>query len=410
MALAPSFPVLRPDLSADIFDSHSWNKKKIRKYSFTNMTTIDFPRKGDFKLKGQKKSQATRGANDNQGRFGAADILGLMDTLNIWADSKTYSSLLQECAHMNALTEGIKVHAHMTKTGFQPDLFVKNNLVSMYVKCGDMASARQVFDKMRDRDKVSWTAMIAGYAENGMAEEALKLFYRMRRARMKANQFTFVGILTACASLEALEPGKQAHAWIVKKGFMANMYLGSTLVDLYANCEELVAARHVFDEMYERDVVSWTAMIAGYSQQRYRKQVLALFNQMRRVGVNPNGFTFPTVLRTYAGLGNINQGKGVHAYAIKIGVETNVFVGSALVDMYSKCGSLADARQVFNEMPERDTVSWNVMIAGYLQYGCCEQAQLLVRQMQLAGMELDEFIVVGIRKACGSEQLNNMGT
>jgi pentatricopeptide repeat protein len=285
--------------------------------------------------------------------------------------------------------------------GFQPSLFLANNLVTMYVKCGKLIDARLVFDKMPKRDEVSWSAMISGYAENGFAEEALAFFFRMRAVGMKPNHFIFVGVLQACTCLGDLKLGRQVHAWIVKKGFGENVYLRSALVHHYANCASINDARKVFDEMPDRDVVLWTAMIAGYAGQGHARESLDLFNQMRLVGVEPSDFTFPRVLRACTCMGGIKHGEGVHAYASKIGVKSDAFVGSALVDMYGKCGSLVDARRVFNEIPERDAVMWNGMISGCLQWGCDKQALMLLNQMKSAGLKPDEFLIISVWNSCG---------
>jgi len=338
----------------------------------------------------------------------AIEVSPLMDILNIWTDRKTYAHLLHRCAYMKDIKEGTRMHAHIAKMGFHTNLLLANNLITMYVKCGNLMDARLVFDKMPKRNKVSWSAIISGYAENGFADEALALFYRMRVAGMKPNHFTFVSILQACTFLGALDLGMQVHAWAVKKELAGNVYLGGALLHLYANCGNIEDARKVFDRMYERNVVSWTAIIAGYAGQGCANESLDLFNQMRLVGVKPNYFTFPSVLRACTCLGGIKQGEEVHAYAIKIGVESDAFVGSALVDMYVKCGGLADACRVFNEIPEKDGVLWIAMISGSLQWGCCKQALMLLNQMQLAGLEPNDSLITDVRNSCGSKQFSQM--
>lgn len=337
----------------------------------------------------------------------AIEVSPLMDILSIRTHrKKNYARLLHRCALMNDIREGTIVHVHITKMGFHTDPFLANNLITMYVKCGNLMDARLVFDKMPTRNKVSWSAIISGYAENGFADEALVLFYRMRVAGMKPNHYTFVSILQACASLGALNLGRQVHAWAVKKEFAGNVYLGGALLHLYANCRSLEEAIKVFDRMSERNVVSWTAIIAGYAAQGYAHESLDLFHQMRLAGVKPNYFTFPSVLRACTCLRGIKQGEEVHAYAIKLGVESDTFVGSALVDMYVKCGSLTDAHRVFNKITERDWVLWNAMISGSLQWGWCKQALMLLNQMQLAGLEPNDSLVTDVRNLCGSKQFS----
>lgn len=367
-----------------------------------SITTSPTPRK-------QKSKKQSLGNKKSQPQLEEAmGVSPPIDNLNFWTDRKTYAHLLHRCAYMNAIREGTGVHAHITKMGFQTDRFLANSLITMYVKCGNLMDARLVFDKMPKRDRVSWSAIISGHAENGFADEALALFYRMRIAGMKPNHFTFVSVLQACALLGALNLGRQVHAWAVKKLLAGNVYLGGALLHVYANCGNIEDARQVFDKMFERNVISWTAMIAGYAGQGCAMESLDLFNQMRLVGVKPNYFTFPSVLRACTCLGGIKQGEEVHAFVIKIGVESDAFVGSALVDMYVKCGSLADAHRVFNEIPERDGVLWNAMISGSLQWGCSKQALTLLNQMQLAGLEPNDSLIFGVLNSCGSNQFSQM--
>ncbi|XP_057858441.1 pentatricopeptide repeat-containing protein At4g18520, chloroplastic [Cryptomeria japonica] len=311
------------------------------------------------------------------------DIVRLMDALNIKTE-ETHSAKTATC------------------------VFFENNQLSMHVRRRNLTDARHVFDKMPKRNKVSWSAMIAGYAENGFGEEALELFREMREEGMKPNHITFVSVLQACREVGDLEAGMQIHGWIVKNGFQSNKYLVTTLVDLYCDCGTLDDARHLFDEITERDVVSWTAMIARYSQQGHGEEALRLFNEMRQTDVMANYFTVPCVLKACSSLRDIQQGQGLHAYAIKIGVECDMFVGSALVDMYEKCGSLADARRVFNQIPQRDEILWNTMIIGCLHWGRSEQALVLLSLMHLAGVEPEQFIINGVMSACGSEEFNKI--
>eukprot|EP01018_Ginkgo_biloba_P026550 Gb_17962 [translate_table: standard] len=330
----------------------------------------------------------------------ALELLHVINPPSIWVDTNVYASLLQTCIDLKAWREGMRVHAYIIKTGFKSVIFLDNTLVTMYVKCGRLLDAHQMFDKMSKRNRVSWTALIAGYAQNGFAEEALSLFFRMQCAGMKPNEFTFVSVVKALGDLQSLEKGKQVHGYIIKIGCDSNLYLESALVDLYAKCGNMVDAFQVFDAMSERDVVSWTAMIAGCAQQQRGEEALKLFYEMQREGVAPNQFTVSSLLKACAWLNSLKQGKQVHAAIIRTGVRPDVYVGSALVDMYVKCGSVLDARQVFDRMHKRNNVSWTAMIAGYAHNGLGEEAIALFHQMQGAGIRPCEFALVSILRAC----------
>eukprot|EP01018_Ginkgo_biloba_P025636 Gb_25611 [translate_table: standard] len=363
----------------------------------------------------------------------AFNMLRPMEEQTIKADCKTYSCLLQKCAKMEALSAGKNVHAHIIKTGTRQDLILGNFLINMYAKCGVFEDARKLFENMPKRNVVSFTALIAGYAQNGQSNDALNLFVQMQREGIKANHFTLVSVLKACASLAALNEGSQvhAHAHFIEAGFASNVVVGSALVDMYAKCGRIEDARHAFDKMSERNAVSWTAMIAGYAQYGHLGEALKLFNQMPRtdivswnamiVGLAQNGcndeafkllyqmlksgmkadqVTFASVLRACANLAVLHHGKQVHSHIIKSGFELQVLVGSALVDMYAKCGSIRNAWEVFDKMSKRNVVSWTTMIAACAQHGQGEDALQLFEKMQEKGVKANETTFVALLFAC----------
>eukprot|EP01018_Ginkgo_biloba_P015573 Gb_28676 [translate_table: standard] len=299
----------------------------------------------------------------------------------IHVDSQNYTSLLRECTRIKALGKGKESHAHMIKIGFEPDIFQWNHLLNMYSKCGSIIDARLVFDKMPQRNIVSWTAMITGYAQHGNAEEALKLCCYMQRAEMKLNEFTFASVIGVCATLAFMKQGKQVHAHAIKSGFVSNVFVGCALVDMYAKYGNIENVRHVFEKMPERNLVSWNAVISGYAQNGCGQEALNLFCQMQLAGVKPDPITFTSSLMACVVVGGLNQGKQIHVQLIKSGFVLDVFVGSTLIDMYGKCGDLQNARKVFDEITERDVVSWNSMIARYAQNGCTVEAMSLFHQM-----------------------------
>eukprot|EP01018_Ginkgo_biloba_P018940 Gb_33111 [translate_table: standard] len=321
----------------------------------------------------------------------------------------TFASVLSSCASLPVLQWGKQVHAEIIRTGYEANVFLASALVDLYSKCGNIEDARQVFHSMFERDEVSWTAMIVGYAQNMLGEEALKLFCEMQRVGMKPNQFTFASVLTACTAIPALEQGRQIHTCIIRIGFDSDAFIGSALVDMYAKCGVVEDARQLFDKMAEPDGVSWNAMIAGYTQNMQGEEALKLFQQMKQVGTKPSRFTFSSILSACGSLAVVEQGKQVHSEIIRTGFDSNVFVESALVDMYAKCGSIEEARQVFDKMQDRNTVSWTAMITGYAQNGRGNDALQLFEQMLLGGMKPDHISFVGVLSACNHAGLVDEG-
>eukprot|EP01018_Ginkgo_biloba_P031528 Gb_16955 [translate_table: standard] len=338
-----------------------------------------------------------------QGRLKEAlDILHFMDQRGIWANLDVYASLLRACIQMKSMKEGKYVHNHMIRTGFDKDMFLGNNLVIMYAKCRSLDDARDVFDKMLTRNVVSWTVMISGYVQNGYCVEALKLFREMQMSGVKVDQFALASALRACVSLGAVEEGKRTHADVIKNQFESDVFVQNILVDMYIKCGSIVDACNVFDKMPERNVVSWTAVIAGYAQSGNCVEALKLFCEMHQKGVKPDQSAYASVLRACSSLAALEQGKQVHALAVRTGFESDVIVGSALVDIYVKCGSIEDARKLFDRMPARNVVSWTAMIVGYAQNGHGVEALKLYLQMQCHGVKVDQYTMAGILRACAS--------
>ncbi|KAJ7534639.1 hypothetical protein O6H91_13G104000 [Diphasiastrum complanatum] len=343
-------------------------------------------------------------ANHGQGEE-AINLFKQMQQTGIPPNKVTFVVVLKACARIPALEQGKCFHADIIKSGFESDVIVGSGLVDMYAKWGCIEDARQVFNNMHERNVVSWNVMIAGYAQQGLGKEALNLYEQMKQAGVQPTIVTYVVLLKACASIAALEQGKQLHLDIIQSGFELNVIVGSTLVDMYAKCGRIEDAHQVFSNMHEQDVVSWTAIITGYAQQGLGKEALDLYKQMKQEGVQPDTVTYLVLLKACASIPSLEQGKQLHLDIIKSGFESDVIVGSTLVDMYAKCGHIEDARQVFNNMNERDVVSWNVMIAGYTQQGLGKEALTLLEQMRREGRRPDEVTYVNVLSACSHSGL-----
>ncbi|CAK9863659.1 unnamed protein product [Sphagnum jensenii] len=369
----------------------------------------------------------------------------------------------------------------------------------MYAKCGSISDAWRVFDRMATQDVISWTAMIlglvkngqvledatkvfnsmathdvaswtaiiAGHVKSGQEEKALKLWQQMRVERVQPAPVTLVQVLNACASVAALEEGRWIHDLIIHRGYDSDVFLGNSLIDMYAKCGSIEDAERVFTSMVTRNVVSWNAIILGYS--RYETNILvgnslvdmyakcgsiedaqSVFNnmttrnviswtnmiwgrvkcghgqkalelsqQMQSEGVQPDHVTFVGLLSACASVGAFEEGKKIHKQIIQNGCESDVFVGSSLVDMYTKCGSLQDAQSVFDRMATRNVFSWTALIFGYVNCGQGQKALELSRQMQHEGVQPDNVSIsnslIDMYVKCGSiadaqQVFNSMAT
>ncbi|CAM6066490.1 unnamed protein product [Sphagnum tenellum] len=279
-------------------------------------------------------------------------------------------------------------------------MFVGKSLVDMYAKCGSIEDALRVFNRMSTCNVVAWSAIILGHVKCGQGHEALQLSSQMQQEGVEPNHVTFVGILNACASIEALQEGKDVHEQIIQSGWESNVSVGSSLVGMYAKCGSIDEAWRVFNSMPKCDVVAWNAMILGYAKRGQGQKALQLSCQMQYEGVHPISVTFVGMLNACANVAALEEGRHIHGAIIESGYESDVFVGSGLIDMYAKCGSVEDAWRVFNRMPRCNMVAWTAMLGAYALHGHANEALAHFKRMCEQGVEIDHITFLSLLSAC----------
>jgi pentatricopeptide repeat protein len=314
----------------------------------------------------------------------------------------TFISILKACTSPSYLERGKHLHSLIIEAGLGLDARMGTVLVTMYGKCGSINDARQLFDKLLVRDVFTWTSMIGGYVEHGLVEEAFHVFHQMQQEGVLPDKVTFINILNACASPAALELGKQLHIHAMEAGFDSDVHVGTALVSMYARCRSIQDAIQVFDKLRRRNVVSWNAMIAAYAEHHQGGEAFKVFLQMQQEGMKPNKITYMSLLNACTVSETIEQGKQVHAQITRAGFESDVCVGSALISMYVRCGSINDARHVFDKLQIRNVITWTAMIRGYAEHGTCEEAFQMYWQMQQEGVKPNEITLISILNACAS--------
>ncbi|KAJ7561515.1 hypothetical protein O6H91_03G031200 [Diphasiastrum complanatum] len=310
------------------------------------------------------------------------------------------ASLLKRCGKIKALSDGRLVHAYINRFNYGRNRFLGNWLVKMYGDCGSMDDARAMFEKLPNHNSFSWNILINAYAKNGFSTEALECFYQMQNSGIKPDRVTFICALDACASAAALEKGHGIHGAIVECGYEEQVVVGTALVNMYGKCGSLEDARSVFDRMPHRNVVSWSAMMAAYVQNGHAKEALECFHQMQLCGIKPDQVTFVSAIDACAVLAALEKGQEIHTAIVDRGYEGQVVVGTALVNMYGKCGSLEDAGTVFWRMADRNAVSWGAMIAACAKNGHSQEALDLFKQMQCHGFKPDHITFLSVLTAC----------
>ncbi|CAL9203458.1 pentatricopeptide repeat-containing protein At1g11290, chloroplastic-like [Musa acuminata AAA Group] len=324
-------------------------------------------------------------------------------------DSITLVSALPACANVGSLKIGKTVHAFAMKAGFDSLVNVSTALVDMYSKRGAIETARLVFDSMRLKNVVSWNSMIDGYGQNGDAEEALRLFKKMMADGIQATDVTIMGALYACGELGDLEEGRHVHELLTRTGFESDVSVLNALITMYSKCKRIDLAEDVFENMPVKSLVSWNAMILGYAQNDRVEDALRLFNKMQWENVKPDSFTMVSVIPALADISVLKQAKWIHGLAIRLCTDKNIFIMTALVDLYAKCGSVRIARRLFDAMEERHVTTWNAMIDGYGTHGFGKSAIDLFEQMKRSSVKPNDITLLSVLSACGHSGLVQEG-
>lgn len=347
-----------------------------------------------------------------------SDILRLMDGLGLSVPIDIYTSLIKECAETRDADGAVELHAHVKRSGLRFTLPFLNRILMMYASCGLIDNARQIFDKMPIRDFNSWAVLIAGYMDGDLYQEAISLFVKMRcdhklqRGYDKLIDFPvswiIVCLVKACVETMNLGLGEQLHGWLLKVGYDVDLYISSSLINMYGRLGHLEGVDIVFDHMAYRNTLVWTAKLVNKCREEHFYEVLNAFKDMGREGVEKNGFTFSSVLRACARMNDNGQcGQQVHAELIKLGLESNDFVQCGLVDMYGKCGLLKDAERAFEMIGDEKTAAcWNAMLTGYVKHGHCIKAIKVLYAMKSAGLQPQESLLNEVRFACGNKALH----
>ncbi|KAL3818841.1 hypothetical protein ACJIZ3_004746 [Penstemon smallii] len=311
-----------------------------------------------------------------------------------------FTSVLSAFTAPELVGVGKQIHCLAIKSGLLEIVSVGNAVVTMYSKCGSLVDSARAFELSKDKNSITWSAMITGCAQSGDSKKALVLFEEMHFNGMKPSEYTLVGVLNACSDSDALTVGKQVHGYLVKVGFESQMYVMTALVDMYAKCGCIIDAQKGFDYLEDPDLVLWTSMVGGFVQNGDNEGAFDLYCRMQMEGIPPNELTMASILKACSGLSALEQGKQIHAHIVKNGFTLEVPIGSALSTMYAKCGSLEDCNAIFKRMPAKDVVSWNAMISGLSQNGLGNEALNLFESMQMEGAKPDYVTFVNILSAC----------
>ncbi|XP_043700291.1 pentatricopeptide repeat-containing protein At5g16860-like [Telopea speciosissima] len=333
-----------------------------------------------------------------------------------------------------------EMHGYVLRNGHESIATICNCIISMYGKCGRTEESRLLFSRMLKPDKVAWNAVISSYAQNGCFEESIRLLRDMNLSGFDADVITYSGIISSLSQngqpseavqifIEMLDVGlkpdvvtiasilpaisdlkrfdfcKEIHGYAYRNQLESDKRVRNALIYVYCKCGFISNAFQVFVNIKAKDVISWSSMVVGYVQNGYFNEALDIFRQMIGDQAEPNPITITSILSACAGISGIRQGKEVHIWALKNGFEDQTFVGSALIDMYAKCGRIEDSQRVFDLIKEKNLVTWNSMIGGYAVHGLGQKAVEIFQRVE----EPDHISFLTILSACNHGGLVDEG-
>ncbi|KAK7273048.1 hypothetical protein RIF29_14094 [Crotalaria pallida] len=317
-------------------------------------------------------------------------------------DKVTLICLASACAETSNPRLGKTVHCYAIKADMESDISNVTALVSMYTRCELFAYAMMLFNKMSYKDVVAWNTLINGFTKYGDPHHAMEIFHRLQLSGIQPDRGTMVSLVSACALLDDLDLGICFHGNIIKSGFESDTHVIVALIDMYAKCGSLCSAENLFHltKTIQDEEVPWNVMIAGYMHNRCADGVISTFNQMKLENVKPNLVTFVTILPAVSYLLVLREAMAFHACIVRMGFMSSILVGNSLIDMYAKSGHLGYSEKCFQEMENKNSISWNAMLSCYAMHGHADRALTLFSLMQEAHVRIDSVSYLSVLSAC----------
>ncbi|KAL9239439.1 hypothetical protein vseg_013761 [Gypsophila vaccaria] len=303
----------------------------------------------------------------------AIDLYLEMKSLGLHPDLFCLNSLILACSELKLFSSGKEIHGFVLRNELDRDPFISVSLLSLYVRCDESLYARSLFDRIENKNSVSWNAMISGYSQMGSPVEAVDAFRQMGLKQFQPDEITLTSVLAACSLLSCLRLGKELHGFILRNDRSEDMFISSSIIDMYAKCGSLEVSRRLFDRLTlaERDLASWNVMISGYGYHGAGNEALVLFEQMKRTGIKPDHVTFIGVLVACSHGGLVEEGiKFLNDMDSLYGVEPKLEHYACVVDMLARAGRLHDAFKIVENMPmEADAKIWSCLVSSSRIHG-----------------------------------------
>ncbi|XP_024968408.1 pentatricopeptide repeat-containing protein At2g03880, mitochondrial-like [Cynara cardunculus var. scolymus] len=344
--------------------------------------------------------------DDGQSHEHNTPILSTQVQESSFLDPRFYLSALINCKNLQQIKS---LHTQLYDDGLLNDLYILNKLLYMYVRYNGVDDAYNLFDKMPERNPVSWSVMIGGFAKAGNYKKCFETFREYIRSGEQPDVYTLPSVVRVCRDRLDLKMGRLVHQIVHKFGLNMNTFICAAIVDMYAKCGVIDDARKLFNMMTKRDITTWTVMIGAYTACGNASESLVLFDQMQEVGIVPDKISMVTVVNACAKLGAMHKAKHVHDLIRRQYRSLDVILGTAMIDMYAKCGNLESAREIFNGMKEKNVISWSTMIAAYGYHGKGQKALELFPMMSKTGITPNKITFVSLLYACSHSGLVEEG-
>ncbi|XP_023759210.1 putative pentatricopeptide repeat-containing protein At2g01510 [Lactuca sativa] len=297
-------------------------------------------------------------------------------------DDVTFTTLFS-CCNETLMTKAItQVHSHVIKLGFNYTLKVCNSLLDAYCKTGTLELANRVFTEMLTRDSVTFNAMITGYSNEGLNNQAINLFIEMQNSGMIPSEYTFAAVICATMGLNDVPLGLQFHTLVIKSNFIWNIFVSNSFLDFYSKHDSIDNAKQLFDEMTSLDCVSYNVIITGFAWAGRLKESLNLFHELQLSSFDRKQFPFATMLSLAANETNLKMGRQIHAQILVTEANSDIQVSNALVDMYARCDRFEEANVIFSSLLNKNSVPWTAIISAYVQKGFYNEALDIFKQMR----------------------------
>ncbi|XP_059644898.1 putative pentatricopeptide repeat-containing protein At3g25970 [Cornus florida] len=340
----------------------------------------------------------------NRGKFESAwETLKTMKRCGFAVDDHTFGSILKGVAYVGFVELGQQAHSIVLKAGYGGNVYSASALLDMYAKCDRVEDAHIVFQRMPERNSVSWNALIAGYAKVGDRETSFWLLDCMEQEGAGIDDATFASLLTLLDDPEFYKLTMQVHAKIIKHGLVSDNTVCNATITAYSECGSIEDAKQVFDAAIgTRDLVTWNSMLAAYLAHDQGALAFKLFLEMQGLGIEPDIYTYTSIISACFEEAHPNQGKSFHALVIKGGLEQSTSISNSLIAMYLKSNSkyMEDAIEIFESMEVKDRVSWNSILNGFSQYGLSEHVLKFFRQMRSGPLEIDQYAISAVLRSC----------